>query len=57
MLVSFCLQGDVLIVTKKSLGGVGKIVGKALKPPENPKIQWYLIKSILGGIEYKYNQF
>ena len=28
---------------KKSSGGVGKIVGKALKPPENPKIQWFLI--------------
>ena len=29
--------------SKKKMGGAGKIVGKALKPPENPKIQWYLI--------------
>ena len=40
---------------KKSSGGVGKIVGKALKPPENPKIHCYLIKINFRGIEYKYN--
>ena len=34
---------------KKSLGGVGKIVGKALKPPENPKIQWFLISIDFRG--------
>ena len=37
ILVPFCSYGDMLIAkTKKKVGGgVGKITGKALKPPEN----------------------